>query len=455
MALQTKNPATEEVIKTFEELSNEELDQKIKIGQEAFLSWKKTSFQERKVLMLKLADYLRKESGRLGELATLEMGKTKKAGSAEVEKCAFVCEYYANNAERMLSHEKYEGNGIENYVEFDPLGIVLAVMPWNFPYWQVFRFAAPALMAGNVGLLKHASNVPQCGIAIQQAFVDCGFPEGVFQNLLIGSGKVEQVIRHKNVMAVTLTGSEKAGSDVARISGEELKKTVLELGGSDPFIVLEDADLEQAAKTAVLARMQNNAGQSCIAAKRFIVMSSVAEKFTKLFVEEMSKLVIGDPQNDDTNVGPLATKQMRDDIASQVDESVTQGAQIELGGKSFGEKGYFYEPTIVSNVKKGMPVYDQETFGPVAPVIVVSSIEEAIMVANDTPYGLGATIFTNDIDKAKEMIPQIDAGNVFINGQVISDPRAPFGGVKKSGYGRELSYYGIKEFVNIKNINVK
>jgi succinate-semialdehyde dehydrogenase / glutarate-semialdehyde dehydrogenase len=455
MALQTKNPATEEILKSFEELSEQELGIKIQKAHNAFLSWKGTTFQERKALMLKLADYLRKESVRLGELATIEMGKTKKAGALEVEKCALVCEYYAHNGEAMLSHELYEGNGRENYVQYDPLGVVLAVMPWNFPYWQVFRFAAPALMAGNVGLLKHASNVPQCGIAIEQAFIDCGFPEGVFQNLLISSGKVEQVIRHKNVMAVTLTGSEKAGSDVARIAGEELKKTVLELGGSDPFIVLADADVETAAKTAVSARMQNNAGQSCIAAKRFIVHKDIADKFTKLFVEEMSKLVVGDPVNENTNVGPLATAQICDDITAQVNESVSQGAVIELGGKRCGEKGYFYMPTILTNVKKGMPVYDEETFGPIAPVIVAASIEEAVSVANDTPYGLGATVFTNDMETAKKMISQIDAGNVFINTQVISDPRAPFGGVKKSGFGRELSYYGIREFVNIKNVNVK
>lgn len=452
MAIQSKNPTTLEIIKNFTELSDELLKEKISGAREAFVSWKETSFTLRADLMRKHAFYLREHKNELATLASLEMGKIKAAAIGEVEKCATVCEYYAENAEKMLTKEKIDSSASENYASFEPLGVVLAVMPWNFPYWQVYRFAAPALMAGNVGLLKHASNVPQCAEAIEKAFLETGFPKGVFQNLFVSSSKVEKIIRDKDVVAVTLTGSEKAGRSVASIAGDEIKKTVLELGGSDPFIVLSDADINAAAENAMIGRMQNNVGQSCISAKRFIVMSPVAEQFTNALVNNFKKLVIGDPFSPETNVGPLATEQGLLEVERQVNESVKMGAKILIGGKKVLGTGYFYEPTILADVKKGMPVLDEEVFGPVAPIVVVSDEEEAIQMANDTPFGLGAAIFTGDIEKAKKLARKIEAGNVFINGFVRSDPRAPFGGIKRSGYGRELSDFGIKEFVNIKNV---
>lgn len=454
MAIQSKNPATLEIIKNFEEINDNVLEQKISNAQEAFLSWRETSFEERSKLMHEHAKYLRSHADELATLASLEMGKTKTAGLTEIEKCAFVCDYYADNAASILANEKIDSPAKENYASFEPLGVILAVMPWNFPYWQVYRFAAPALMAGNIGLLKHASNVPQCAEAIENAFMQSGFPKNVFQNLFINSAKVEKVIRDKRIMAVTLTGSENAGRSVASIAGDEIKKTVLELGGSDPFIVFADADINKAAENAMIGRMQNNAGQSCISAKRFIVDSSIKEKFTNALVNNFKKLVVGNPLLPETNVGPLANEQGLLEVERQVNESVKKGAKILSGGKRVGDKGYFYEPTILDNVTKGMPVYDEEVFGPVAPIIVVNSEEEAIRIANDTPFGLGSTIFTNDIEKAKKLAKKIEAGNVFINGFVRSDPRTPFGGIKRSGYGRELSEYGIKEFVNIKNVYI-
>ena len=351
-----------------------------------------------------------------------------------------------------LAPEMITTDASESYVAFEPLGVVLAVMPWNFPFWQVYRFAAPALMAGNVGVLKHASNVPQCAEAIEATFVACGFPKGVFQNLLLGSARVEKVIRDARVKAVTLTGSEKAGSEVAKVAGEEIKKTVLELGGSDPFIVLDDADVARACEVAASARMQNNAGQSCIAAKRFIVHRDVANAFIAGVSDIFSQLVVGDPRDPATHVGPLATEQILRDVEKQVNESIAQGARLVEGGKRIERDGYFYEPTVLADVKKGMPVYDEEVFGPVIAIIAVADDAEAVRVANDTPYGLGATIFTRDMARAKRLVGQIDAGAVFVNGQVKSDPRMPFGGIKRSGYGRELSQYGIREFVNIKSV---
>ena len=454
MAIQSKNPATLEILKTFKEISEKELEAKIAKAQEAFQNWKGTTFQERKKLMLKLADYLRKHVKEFSLLQTLEMGKTISSGPAGIEKCASLCEYYADNAEKILQPEKINSEKGENFVEFDPLGIILAIMPWNFPFWQVYRFAVPAIMAGNVGLLKHASNVPQCAELIEKSFREAGFPEGVFQNLLIGSGRVEKVLRDSRVKAVTLTGSEKAGADVARIAGEEIKKSVLELGGSDPFIVFPDVDIAHVANQAIIARLQNNAGQSCISAKRFIVHKSISEKFTKELVSQISKLIVGDPLLPQTNIGPLATEQILLEVAKQVKKSVALGAKIEYGGKRKDGLGYFYLPTVLTKVKKGMPVYDEEVFGPVWPVISFEDEEEMIKISNDTPYGLGASIWTKDIKKARYLVPKIDAGNVFINGIVKSDPRAPFGGIKKSGFGRELSHYGIKEFVNIKNVSI-
>ena len=452
MAIQTKNPATGEVVKTFDEVTDAELEAKLALSESAFASWKKTTFAERAKLMMKLADHLEENAEHLGELMSIEMGKTKSAGEGEVKKCASVCRYYAEHAERFLAPEPIATDASESYVAFEPFGVVLAVMPWNFPFWQVYRFAAPALMAGNVGLLKHASNVPQCAEAIEASFVASGFPQGVFQNLLLGSARVAGVIRDPRVKAVTLTGSEKAGMEVAKVAGEEIKKTVLELGGSDPFIVCDDADIARACEVAAATRMQNNAGQSCIAAKRFIVHRAVADAFTAGVADIFKKLVVGDPRDPATNVGPMATEQILRDIEQQVDASVAQGARIVAGGKRIPRDGYFYEPTVLADVKKGMPVYDEETFGPVIAVITVADDDEAIRVANDTPYGLGATVFTRDTQRAKRLVSLIDSGAVFVNGQVKSDPRMPFGGIKKSGYGRELSQYGIREFVNVKSV---
>lgn len=454
MAIETLNPATEEVVKTFEELSNEQIEQKLAKAQSTFESWRTTSFDERAKLMNNLAKILKDEAREIGEIMTLEMGKPITQAIAESEKCAWVCEYYAENAEKFLANEKVETDAGESYVKFDPIGIVLAVMPWNFPFWQVIRFAAPTVMAGNVGILKHASNVPQNAVKIEEIFLQAGFPEGVFQNLHISSKKVEGIIRDPRIKAVTLTGSEYAGTQVAKVAGEEVKKTVLELGGSDPFIVLEDADIPNTCEIATTARNINN-GQSCIAAKRFIVVEEVADKFTKLFVEKFEAMKIGDPMEEDTAIGPVATKQGLEDLEKQIKESVEKGAKILTGGKRVGDKGYFLQPTILGDVKPDMPAYSEEFFGPVASVIVVKDEAEAIQVANSTTFGLGASIWTEDIERAKKMIPQIDSGAVFVNGMVKSDPRLPFGGEKRSGYGRELSHYGIKEFVNIKSVWIK
>jgi len=455
MAIQSKNPATEAVIKTYEELGDASLEAKLRAAATAYASWKETTFAERGKLMYALGTYLRTHKEELATLASLEMGKVKTHGIAEIEKCAGVCDFYADNAERYLAKEPLDSGGSEGYAQFDPLGIVLAVMPWNFPFWQVLRFAAPALMAGNVGLLKHASNVPGCAEAIERAFTESGFPEGIFQNLLISSSRVEKIIRDPRVMAVTLTGSEKAGSDVARIAGSEIKKTVLELGGSDPFIVLADADIREAAGIAARARMQHNAGQSCIAAKRFIVHESVAAAFETALAAEFKNLVVGDPMDPTTTMGPLATEQGLLDIKRQVDESTAKGARVVFGGERIGTAGYFYAPTILSSVTKGMPAYDEETFGPIAPIITFASDSEAIDIANDTPYGLGAVLCTTSMETAKKMIARLETGSVFVNGQERSDARAPFGGIKRSGYGRELSHYGIKEFVNVKTVWIK
>jgi len=452
MAIQSKNPATEEVLKTFNEISDKELEKKLSLASETFNSWKKTTFKERSLLVRKLGEYLRDHKEDFSRLQMLEMGKTMKSGPAGMEKCATLCDYYADNAETILGIETLRTDKKEQYVRFDPLGVVLAVMPWNFPFWQVYRFAIPALMSGNVCLLKHASNVPQCSEAIEESFRLCGFPPGVFQNLLLPSSRVKNLIHDSRIAAVTLTGSEKAGSEVARISGEEIKKVVLELGGSDPFIVFADADIQKAAKTAVLARLQSNTGQSCVAAKRFIVEESIKDSFVKDVVAELSKLSLGDPSDKETDIGPLALEQILLEVEAQVKKSVSLGAKIICGGERRKGKGYFYLPTVITNIKKGMPVYDEEVFGPVFPVISFKTEAEAIQIANDTRYGLGASIFTSDLNRAKRIIPQIEAGNVCVNDIVRSDPRAPFGGVKKSGYGRELGTYGIKEFVNIKNV---
>ncbi len=454
MPIESLNPATEELFKSYKPFSDDEVAKVINDVNNEFLLWKNTSFGDRKALMGKAANILRVEKDKYAEILTLEMGKPITEAIAEVEKCAWVCEYYAENTEVVLQKELISSDASESYVQFDPIGIVLAVMPWNFPYWQVFRFAAPALMAGNACLLKHASNVPMSALAIEEVFHKAGFPKNIFRTLLINSSQVDGVIENPHVKAATLTGSEFAGSKVAEKCGKMLKKSVMELGGSDPFIILEDADLEVATTVAVKARMLNN-GQSCIAAKRFIVVEKVYDKFEKLFVDKTSKIKIGDPMSKETELGPLAREDLLLELHEQVEQSVKKGAKLLLGGKRLDRKGYFYPATILTNVKTGMPAYDEELFGPVASVIKAKDEKEAITVANDTKFGLGASLWTNDRNKAKELASKIDSGSVFINGMVKSDPRLPFGGVKISGYGRELSHYGIKEFVNIKTVWIK
>ena len=384
-----------------------------------------------------------------GKLMTIEMGKPLKAAIAEAEKCAWVCRYYAENAEHHLADTAVETNARKSYVRFQPLGPVLAIMPWNFPFWQVFRFAAPALMAGNVGLLKHASNVPQCALAIEEIFARAGFPEGAFQTLLIGSDAVEGILNDSRVKAATLTGSEPAGRSVASIAGKQIKKTVLELGGSDPFIVMSSANLDEAVSTAVKARTINN-GQSCIAAKRFIVAAEIYDEFERKFVDQMRALKIGDPMEESTEIGPLATQQIVNDLEEQVQRAVAAGAKVLTGGKRL--KGNFFEPTVLVNLDVSAAVSCEEIFGPVAMLFRVNNIEEAIRIANATPFGLGSAAWTNDPHEQAKFIDEIEAGSVFINGMVASDPRLPFGGVKNSGYGRELADFGIREFVNIKTV---
>lgn len=451
MPIETINPATNVLIKKFEDLSSEEIAAKIEIAETSFKKWKLENFKTRKKLMQSAAEILRSRKEQYGEILTLEMGKPIKQAIAEVEKCAWVCDYYAENAEEMLNKEIVSTDASESFVQFDPIGVVLAVMPWNFPFWQVFRFAAPALMAGNVGLLKHASNVPMSALAIEEIFRDAGFPEGCFTTLLIGSSKVEDVINHPSVKAATLTGSEPAGMKVAEACGRNLKKTVMELGGSDPFIVLDDADLEKAVSVAVTARLINN-GQSCIAAKRFIVVESIYEKFKDKFVEKMQAVKLGDPMEMETDLGPLARKDLLEEIDAQVKNSLSAGAEVLCGGEKIDGQGFYYPATVLANVEPGMSAWTEEFFGPVAILIKAFDETDAIRIANDSPFGLGASLWTQNKSKVKQFVTEIESGCVFVNGLVKSDPRLPFGGIKISGYGRELSHYGIKEFVNIKSI---
>lgn len=405
--------------------------------------------------MQNISILLKSRKEELARLMALEMGKVMKEGIAEIEKCAWVCEYYAQNAESMLENETIETQYSRSFVSYQPLGTILAVMPWNFPFWQVFRFLAPTLMAGNTAVLKHASNVPGCAMAIEELFREAGFPENVFRTLLVGSKLVENVIRHPAIKAVSLTGSTPAGRSVAAIAGSELKKCVLELGGSDPYIILKDAELEKSAKICATGRLLN-AGQSCIGAKRFIVVDEIYFEFLEYFTDEMNQVVFGDPFHPETTMGPLAKKDLRDELHQQVVNSVKSGAEIVLGGEIPNRKGAFYPPTILENVKPGMPAYDEELFGPVASVIRVKDEAEAIKVANDTEFGLGAAIFTRDLKKGENIAEkQLEAGCCFVNDFVKSDPRLPFGGVKTSGYGRELSVNGIKEFMNVKTVVVK
>jgi succinate-semialdehyde dehydrogenase/glutarate-semialdehyde dehydrogenase len=451
MPMQSINPLTNEVIREFEEHTDAQIEEVLQKADATYYQWRKTSFEERSPLMHAAADVLRNNKAKYAQTMTDEMGKTRKEAMAEVEKCALCCDYYAENAAQFLADEPLKIDQGEAYIAYDPIGAVLAVMPWNFPFWQVIRFAAPNLMAGNVGLLKHASNVPQCALALQEVFREAGFPEGCFQSLLISSKKVDGILGDRRIRAATLTGSEVAGSKVAAKAGQELKKTVLELGGSDPFIVLADADLEKAAATAVKARMIN-CGQSCIAAKRFIVLEEVYEQFMDIFVKTMSDLKQGDPNEEGVDYGPMAREDLADQLLEQTRKSIDKGAELLLGGDRPDKQGAFFNATILGNVKSGMPAYDEELFGPVASVFKVKDEEEAILIANDSPYGLGGCVWTQDIEKGKRMVRQVESGAVYINKMTASHPALPFGGVKLSGYGRELSHLGIREFVNQKTV---
>lgn len=451
MAIESINPATGEVVKTFEPHKAEEVNQKIAAADKAFQGWRNVSFEERARHMNRQAEILENEAAHYGRIISLEMGKPLKDAVAEVKKCALACRYYAENAAEFMKDEKIETKASRSIIAFEPLGVVLAVMPWNFPFWQAYRFLAPALMAGNVGLLKHASNVPQCALAIEEIVRKAGFPDNVFQTLLIGSGEVNAVIEHPLVQAVTLTGSEGAGAKVGEKAGQQIKKTVLELGGSDAFIVLEDADLDKAAEVAVKSRMVNT-GQSCIAAKRFIVVESVADEFLNKIKDGMAKLKTGNPLTDECDYGPLARKDLAQDLEKQVQQSVEKGAEVVLDGGRDGEDNAYFKPMILKNVKPGMPAYEEEMFGPVAAVMVVKDEAEAIQVANDSRYGLGGAVWTQDKERGLRVARKVETGAMFVNELVHSSPEMPFGGIKKSGYGRELSYLGIREFVNQKSI---
>jgi succinate-semialdehyde dehydrogenase/glutarate-semialdehyde dehydrogenase len=451
MPIATANPATGQTVRTFEPLTPAQLEARLQCAADAYQRHRRTTYAERAKMMARAAEILESEKEAFGRIMAAEMGKTLKSAIDEAAKSAWGCRYYAEHAERFLADEVVSTTASRSFVTYQPIGPVLAVMPWNFPFWQVFRFAAPAVMAGNVGLLKHASNVPQCALAIEEIFRRAGFPEGVFQTLLIETDRVKSVIEDRRVAAVTLTGSNAAGSQVASAAGRAIKKSVLELGGSDPFIVMPGADLAAAAATAVKARVVNN-GQSCIAAKRFIVAEPVADEFERLFVAGMEALVVGDPMDPKTDVGPLATEAQLRTIAEQVERSVRAGARILTGGRKLDRQGWYYAPTVLSGVTPESPAYYEEVFGPVALLFRVKGIDEAIRLANDSPFGLGASVWTRTDADRKRFVTDLEAGMVFINAMVASDPRMPFGGVKESGYGRELSAHGIREFVNIKAV---
>ena len=454
MAIATINPATGELLKSFQPLSASELEQKLKRAAEAFVAYRRWPFAERARPMQRAAGLLEEQKEALAALMTTEMGKPLQAAADEAAKCAWACRYYAENAEQFLADHMVETPASSSYVRYQPLGPILAVMPWNFPFWQVIRFAAPALMAGNVCLLKHASNVPQCGLKIEEIFSRAGFPEGVFQTLLIGSDQVDAVLADRRVAAVSLTGSEGAGIQVGVAAAKRIKKAVLELGGSDPFIVLPSCNLEEAVGTAVKARIQNN-GQSCIAAKRFIVAEPIAGAFEREFVRKMESLKIGDPFDPKTELGPLATASGVADLQEAVSKSVEAGARILTGGKPLDRPGNFYAPTVLVDIPENSPAYRDELFGPVACLFRAKNLDDAIRIANDSRFGLGASAWTNDERERERLINEIETGMVFINKMVASDPRLPFGGVKHSGYGRELGIHGIHEFVDIKTVWVE
>ena len=453
MAIATVNPATGETIRTFEPLTDAALDERLALASAAFRVWRRTPIGERAAVVRRAGEILERDKADFARLMTLEMGKTLRSAEEEAAKCAAGCRYYAEHAEAFLAPTPVEGGKRDEYVAYEPLGVVLAVMPWNFPFWQVFRFAAPALMAGNGALLKHASNVPGCALALEALFADAGAPAGVFQALLIGADRVERVLSDPRVAAATLTGSERAGGQVAATAGAHVKKTVLELGGSDPFVVLPSADVARAADVAVTARTINN-GQSCIAAKRFIVADEVYDEFRDRFVRGMRALTVGDPMAPNTDVGPLASASIRDDLAGQVERSVAMGAHLLTGGRAPAGAGNFYEPTVLEDLPPDSPAAREETFGPVAALFRVADADEAIRVANDTPFGLGASVWTRNREEAERFAREIESGQVFINAMVASDPRFPFGGVKSSGYGRELGPFGLREFVNVKTVRM-
>jgi succinate-semialdehyde dehydrogenase / glutarate-semialdehyde dehydrogenase len=451
MAITTVNPATGELVKSFEPLSPAQIEQKLQLAASTFQEYWRTPFAERSRLMVRVAEILEKEKEDCGRLMTLEMGKPVKAAVAEAAKCATACRYYAEHAEKFLADEVVETGAKRSFIRYLPLGPILAVMPWNFPFWQVLRFAAPALMAGNVGLLKHASNVPQCALKIEEIFHRAGFAEGVFQTLLIGSGPVDGILNDPRIAAATLTGSEQAGIQVGVSAAKRIKKVVLELGGSDPFIVMPSADLEAAVATAVDARVQNN-GQSCIAAKRFIVAEKIADEFERKFVARMEALRIGDPFDESTQLGPLASADAVKSLDADVKKTIAAGARLLTGGNPLARPGYFYAPTVLDNIPKDSPAYKEEFFGPVASIFRARDVDEAIRIANDSRFGLGASAWTRDPGETERFVNELESGMVFLNKMVASDPRLPFGGVKQSGHGRELGVHGIHEFVNIKTV---
>jgi succinate-semialdehyde dehydrogenase/glutarate-semialdehyde dehydrogenase len=451
MSIASINPANGEVLRTFEPLTAEQIDRRLQLADSAFRTHRQTSFSDRASKIVRAAELLEKEKEECAHLMTLEMGKPLKAAVAEALKCATGCRYYAENASKFLADEIVDTGAKRSFIRYLPIGPILAIMPWNFPFWQVFRFAAPALMAGNVGLLKHASNVPQCALKIEDILRRAGFAEGVFQTLLIGSGRVDGILNDRRVVAATLTGSEQAGIEVGISAAKRVKKVVLELGGSDPFIVMPSADLDAAVATAVDARIQNN-GQSCIAAKRFIVAEKIAGEFERKFVERMLELRVGDPFDERTQLGPLANADAVASLDSDVKQTVAAGARVLTGGHPLNRPGNFYAPTVLADIPEDSPAYKEELFGPVASIFRVKDIDQAIRVANDIRFGLGASAWTNDPGEIERFINELDAGMVFLNKMVASDPRLPFGGVKHSGHGRELSEHGIREFINIKTV---
>ena len=454
MAIATINPATGETIKNFDALTDAQVDQKIQRAAEAFPAFRKLSFADRARMMMRAAEILESEKDSLAHLMTLEMGKTLRSAVDEAVKCAWACRYYAENAERFLADELVETPASRSFVRYQPMGVILVIMPWNYPFWQAFRFIAPGLMAGNVGLLKHASNVPQCAMKIEELLLRAGVPEGVFQTLLVGSGSVDRILGNPSIAAATLTGSEGAGVKVGTGAAQRIKKVVLELGGSDPFIVMPSANLEDAVAVGIKARVANN-GQSCIAAKRFIVHEQIADKFQTSFVAQMEKLTVGDPFDAKTDVGPLANAEAVASLDADVRSSIKAGAKVLTGGKPADRPGSFYLPTVLTDIPKDSAAYREELFGPVASIFRVRNLDDAIRVANDSRFGLGASAWTNDKSEQERFINELEAGMVFINQMVFSDPRVPFGGVKRSGVGRELSTYGIREFTNVKTVWVK